>query len=180
MQFEKPDSPEDLLAGITVAMLFTAVAAGVIVGAVMWLLLDAPIRSLIAATSIIFAFMLSMAFSPMDDDEAEAAEGVPRTELPKRKFGLSGPRGNYGRWGQFGGFLFGIWGFNLFGYVLFEWLWTAPQWVRPAFFAFGVVLCFLMEYTTLGDDEDAELDDVEPRAVSSTHRIDSSYQRLDV
>jgi len=178
MEFEKPDGPEDLLAAITVALLFTAVAAGVIVGAVMWLLLDAPTWSLIAVTAVIFAFMLAMAFSPMDEDEEEAAEEV--EELPKRKFGLSGPRGKYGRWGQFGGFLVGISGFNLLGYVLFDWLWTAPQWVRPAFFALGVVLSFLMEYTTLGDDEEAELDDVEPRAVSSTHRIDSSYQRLDV
>jgi putative flippase GtrA len=157
MQFEKPDSPEDLLARITVALLLTAVATGVIVGAVMWLLLDAPTWSLIAATAIIFALTLVLAFSPMDDDEDETeVEEAPRVELPRREFGLAGPRGQFGRWGQFGGFLAGIYGLNLVSWVLFELLWTAPLWVRPAWFVLSIVISFLMEYTTLGDETEYE------------------------
>lgn len=155
MQFEKPDGPEDFLARITVALLITAVVGAVIVGGIMWLLLDAPSWSLAAAVAIIFAGTLALAFSPMDEEEEP-----PPAKEPRKKFGLSGPRGKYGRWGQLGGFLSAIWGLNALSYVFFDLIWTAPLWVRPSFFVFSVILAFLMEYTTLGDfleDEDGEV-----------------------
>jgi hypothetical protein len=49
----------------------------------------------------------------MDENDEETENEAPPEELPRRKFGLAGPRGKYGRWGQFGGFLAGIYGLTL-------------------------------------------------------------------
>lgn len=130
IQFEKPDSPEEWLARITVALLITALVAGVIVGAVMWLLLDAPAWSLAVATVFIFTLMLVLAFSPEDESTDEENEnGISR------------------RWGQAGKAVGTFWLLGVLSNPIYYEL-HAPLWLMFIYLALSIVFSLAFGFSS--------------------------------
>lgn len=98
MDWDKPDSPEDWLARFTVILGLTLVVSGVLVGGVMYLILDAPTWSLAAGVLVVAAFLTWLVFSPDTEEGDDIVSWVQRRP--------EGPAG----WFKFAGQAIAAWG----------------------------------------------------------------------
>jgi len=98
MDWDKPDSPEDWLARLTVIPVLTLAISGVLVGVVMHLILGAPTWSLVVGVLVVAACLTWLAFSPDFEESDEIVSWVQKRP--------DGPAG----WFKFAGQAIAAWG----------------------------------------------------------------------
>ncbi len=142
-------------------------------------LVGAPSWGLLLACAPIGVFSIAWGFTVVEDDEFDSALSADEDPTSDgSKIRMATPKGRFGRWGQIARLLgaifvlmFGVsWISKLVGEPFNSW----NPWVQLSVLSFVVLLAFLMEMTTLGeDDEDSrtKLPDAAPIRDSANVRF---------